>query len=110
MLQNLTDEELEQDIFQLLEIEDIPADRKAVILNKIYRVLTKRITSDILDRLSEEKRNKFLTAVEEDKIAKYKLILDNNIGLDEINEMIKDKVVNLKGQLKQTVEATKPSE
>lgn len=79
---------LRSNILSLLGLEDISDKAKKDFAERTGRILQKRILLNILKSFSsEDKKNKFLKAVENDKSEQIDQILeDSDIDLDDITE------------------------
>jgi len=92
----------QKNLIQELGLEDLPEEKQIELLTSMTRVLIKRITLEVLEKLTEAERKEFDKVRESDdpeKVAKF--LRDKIKNYDEmVEQIVKDFKNDMKGDLK----------
>ena len=97
----LNKDKLNENIISILGIESLSDDKKIEMLKKMGELVQKRIVLDILEKINDDEKEKFIEATSNDRDEEVKAILDNH-GIDMV-ELIEKETNNLKQELKSRV-------
>lgn len=91
---------LEENIINILDIESLDSERKARILRKATDLVQERLFNKVIDKFSEEQRQEFIEAVDNQDQQKVNSLLEQ---IDDFEEMLKQEVLQVKQELKEKV-------